>query len=90
MRFTWDRNKAKLNQKKHRVSFDEAVTTFSDPLAFMIADTKHGDKRFVIIGLSALERVLYTVHAEIDEETTRIISARRATSHERRRYEEGI
>lgn len=88
MRFTWDPDKAKSNKKKHGVSFNEAVTTFADPLALVIEDTKHGDARYVIIGLSALERILFTVHADIDEETTCIISARCATSHERRRYEE--
>jgi uncharacterized DUF497 family protein len=75
---------------KRGVSFEEAVTTFADPLALVIEDTVHGKARFILIGLSALERILFTVHAEIDPETVRIISARRATSRERRRYEEGV
>jgi len=56
----------------------------------VVEDTAYGETRFVLIGLSLLERVLFTVHAEIGEDTIRIISARRAASQERRRYEEGV
>ncbi len=90
MRFTWDPVKARSNERKHGVSFEEAVTTFADPLALVIKDTVHEEARFILIGLSAPERILFTVHAENDAETVRIISARRATSRERRRYEEGV
>jgi uncharacterized DUF497 family protein len=60
---------------------------FADPLALAVDDALYPE-RTVLIGLSASERVLFTVFTEIDQGTIRIISARRATSHERRRYEE--
>ena len=88
MQFTWDANKAASNLKKHGVSFDEVVTVFVDPLALYVEDVLHGE-RTILIGQSKKQRVLFTVFAELNEDTIRIISARRATSHERRRYEEG-
>ncbi|OFX20425.1 MAG: hypothetical protein A2V77_02775 [Anaeromyxobacter sp. RBG_16_69_14] len=86
--FTWDPKKAESNLRKHRVSFEEAMTVFEDPLALMKPDVLDPD-RIVALGMSEKERVLYCVYFEVDEKETRIISARRATSHERRNYEEG-
>lgn len=88
MTFEWDAQKAKSNLRKHGVKFAEAVTVFSDPLALVIADTVH-EERTVLIGLSAQGRLLLTVYAEVSMDVVRIISARRVTSHERKRYEEG-
>jgi hypothetical protein len=88
VRFTWDPDKATSNLKKHAVSFPEAATVFADPLALVMEDLLH-DERVILVGLSKARRVLFTVFAEVSEDTIRIISARRATSHERRRYEEG-
>jgi uncharacterized DUF497 family protein len=88
VRFTWDARKAASNVRKHGVSFDEAVTVFADPLAAMLEDAVDPD-RSILIGRSAMGRTLLTVFVEISQDTIRIISARRATSHERRRYEEG-
>ena len=61
---------------------------FADPLALAVEDAVH-PARTVLIGMSKRMRVLLTVYVEIDEDTIRMISARRATSHERRHYEEG-
>lgn len=61
---------------------------FADTLALAVEDAVD-PRRTLLIGMSERERVLLTVYAEIDEDTIRIISARRATSHERRSYEEG-
>lgn len=88
MRFTWHDEKAKSNAKKHGVSFDEAATVFADPLAVVIEDEVH-EERTIIIGLSTQQRVLFTVFVEFSEDHVRIISARRATPHERKKYEEG-
>jgi len=66
--------------------FGEAVTVFADPLAVIAADSVHED-RALIIGESGLERLIVTLFAEIHEDTIRIISARRATKQERKRYE---
>ena len=88
MRFAWHDEKAKSNAKKHGVSFDEASTVFADPLAVVIADAVN-EERTIIIGLSTRHRVLFTVFVEISDDEVRIISARRATPHERKKYEEG-
>ncbi len=74
--------------RKHGVSFEEATTVFADPLALAIEDAIDPG-RTVLVGMSERQRVLLTVYTDIDEDEVRIISARRATSHERRHYEEG-
>ena len=86
MRVTWDARKAASNLKKHGVSFPEAATAFEDKLGAYYPDALHDD-RFVLIGYSRKHRLLYAVHAEVKQEVIRIISARRATSHEKAHYE---
>ena len=80
--------KAKANLRKHKVSFQEAVTVFADPLALVIEDGSDAE-RSILIGQSEKLRILLTVFVEPEEGSVRIISARRATSHERKSYEEG-
>lgn len=87
VRFIWDPRKAAANVRKHGVSFEEAATVFADPLALAVEDAVDPG-RTLLIGMSERERVLLTVYTDIDEDTIRIISARRATSHERKNYEE--
>ncbi len=87
MDFSWDDRKAASNLRKHGVSFGEAATVFADPLALAIDDALDPG-RTLLLGMSNRHRLLLVVHAELDESTIRIISARRATAHERRRYEE--
>jgi uncharacterized protein len=84
----WDEDKAALNARKHGVSFEEAVTVFGDPLALIVEDSGHSENAR-IIGESSAMRVLLVVFVEQAGDVQRIISARRATRHERRRYEEG-
>lgn len=88
MRFEWDGDKANANVKKHRVSFDEAVTVFYDPVAATFGDPDHSadENRLVTVGYSARGRLLVVCHAERGA-VTRLISARRATTRERRRNE---
>jgi uncharacterized DUF497 family protein len=88
MRFEWDGDKAEANVKKHRVSFDEAVTVFYDPLAATFEDPDHSDdeSRLVTVGYSARDRLLVVCHVERGA-ATRLISARRATARERKRHE---
>ena len=88
MRFEWDGNKAAENLKKHRVSFDEGVTVFYDPLTATFDDPDHTDEenRLVIVGHSARGRLLVVCHVERGA-ATRLISARRATTRERKRHE---
>jgi uncharacterized DUF497 family protein len=85
--FEWDPAKAAINQRKHGVSFEKAVTCFADELARYYPDAARDD-RFVLIGRSHRGRLIYTVHAELDGDRVRIVSARRATRPERKRYEE--
>jgi len=68
------------------VSFDEASSAFDDALGAYYADAVHDD-RFILIGYSRRQRRLYVVHAEVRQNLIRIISARRATSHEKAHYE---
>lgn len=88
MQFEWDTEKAKQNLKKHGVSFEEAVTVFYDPLSAAFDDPDHSadEYRYVTIGLSSRDRLIVVAHAERGE-GLRIISARPATAHERKRHE---
>jgi len=88
VRYVWDPKKARSNERKHGVSFEEAVTSFADPLA-IIADDLVRAERAILIGLSWEARMLVTVFIEKTEDEVRLISARLATRPERRRYEEG-
>ena len=87
--FEWDPGKEKANLKKHSVSFAEAVTAFGDPLAMNMLDPDHseGETRFIVLGMSDRYRLLVVSYADRPPRT-RIISARLATRHERRQYEE--
>ncbi|OGK05768.1 MAG: hypothetical protein A2W80_12805 [Candidatus Riflebacteria bacterium GWC2_50_8] len=87
--FEGDSNKAKKNIKIHDVSFDEAGTAFKDVLSLTIYDPLHSDEedRLILIGNSCKNRLLVIVHTERGDKI-RIISARKATRNERKRYEE--
>jgi uncharacterized DUF497 family protein len=89
MEFEWDAEKARENRRKHRVTFDDAVTAFQDWLSITIPDPDHseGEERFVLIGQSSRERILVVWHS-FREKNIRIIGARRADAGERKRYEE--
>lgn len=86
MHFEWDSEKAAKNRSKHKVTFDEALTVFYDPLSATFTDPTPGEERLITIGLSSRQRLLIVVHTEQDERI-RIISARLATSHERKKHE---
>ncbi len=90
MQFVWNSDKANANLRKHRVSFNEASTVFSDRLSVTFPDPQHsyGEERYVIIGLSSAGRVLIVAHTDRADQV-RIISAREATRNERRFYENG-
>jgi uncharacterized protein len=87
VRFVWDSRKAARNLKKHGVSFEEAATAFEDPHGAYYPDTIH-EERFILIGYLRRQRLLYVVHAEVAVDHIRIISARKATRHEKRHYED--
>jgi len=87
VRFEWDPAKAARNARKHAVSFEEARECFGDPLALVIDEPRHPD-RLILIGESRSARLIFTVYAERSAGVIRIISARKATRRERRRYEQ--
>jgi len=79
--FVWDGTKAESNLKKHKISFEEAQTVFSDPNARMIFDPGHsGDEdRLILLGISSGLRLLVVCHCYIEDDMViRIISARKA------------
>ncbi|QEE09238.1 BrnT family toxin [Bartonella kosoyi] len=95
IRFEWDEAKAKINLRKHRVSFEIAARVFADPFAMVKQDRiENGEYRWQTLGLVdgfLLLLVAHTVHDDKDGiEVIRIISARRANLKERKRYEEEI
>ncbi len=91
VQFEWDSGKAASNAAKHGVTFEEASTVFSDPLAAILADEENSlvEVREIIIGNSSFDRLLLVSFTERDENVVRIISARKATRRERKDYEEG-
>jgi uncharacterized DUF497 family protein len=88
--FEWDAEKAASNLRKHRVSFDEAVTVFGDPLAVTFSDTDHAENedRSRTYGFSRKGRLLVVVHTERPN-NVRIVSARKATRYEQSIYTQG-
>lgn len=90
MRFEWDPKKAAANLQKHRVSFEEAATVFSDPLArtYEDPDAPQDEARELTFGVSSGGRTVVVAHCE-RRGRVRIISAREMTRREKRDYEEG-
>ena len=87
MNYEWDPNKAKSNYKKHGVRFADAVGVFEDENAITIQDEHEHEDRYITIGRDFLSRILVVVYTFRDI-VFRIISARKATTHERKIYEE--
>ena len=89
MKIIWDETKNLGNIRKHKISFEEAQTVFYDPEAKLIADPDHSDEedRFIILGLSKMLHLLVVCHCyKENDETIRIISARKATKAESKSY----
>ena len=89
IRFDWDKKKNRANHKKHGISSEEAQTVFIDENALMIHDPDHsGDEdRFILLGLSASIRLMVVCHYYRENgDVIRIISARKATRTEQKRY----
>jgi uncharacterized DUF497 family protein len=88
--YEWDPKKADENLKKHKVSFNEATSVFTDPFALTFDDPDHSldERRYVTIGTSSQQRILFLAHADRGEDRVRIISARPATATEAHAYQE--
>ena len=91
MEFEWNTDKAEINLRKHRVSFEDAARVFLDPDRIETFDgrNEYGEDRWKTLGLvePAVLAVVYTVRSKGDE-VIRLISARKADSHERAQYRE--
>ena len=94
MPFEWDDNKSRANRRKHGVSFETASLVFQDPNHLSVQDRfEGGEERWQTIRLVGSVTILIVAHTASDrdgKEIIRIISARKATPRERRRYNEGI
>jgi uncharacterized DUF497 family protein len=79
MEFEWDKEKAPANVKKHKVTFDEASTVFSNPLARIFDDPEHSaeEHREIIAGYSILSRLLLVCFTEREGDVIRIIQRTR-------------
>jgi hypothetical protein len=87
MPYQWDPDKAETNRRKHGIEFADAVVVLEDESAITIEDDDVDEDRYITIGLDAFGRVLIVVYTWRGEDI-RIISARAATRHERRQYED--
>ena len=89
LRFEWDADKNRQNQRKHGVSFEEAETVFTDERALLLSDPDHSvdEARFILLGLSTTLRVLLVFHCyRAEGDVIRVISARKALRSEREQY----
>lgn len=88
MRIIWDEQKAASNTRKHKgVSFQEAASCLLDPMALVTEDPDaEGEQRFILIGMSNDSRMLTVCYSLPDDDTVRIISARRSTKREEDSY----
>jgi uncharacterized DUF497 family protein len=89
MKIIWSESKNQENIKKHKISFQEAKTVFYDPNGKIIHDPDHSgeEDRFIILGLSKLLNLLVVCHCyKENDETIRIITARKATKKETKGY----
>ncbi len=88
--FEWDYLKNVKNKKKHNIIFEEALTVFYDECAILFEDPDHSDEeeRFLLLGYSSVNNICIVSHCYRNEDTIRIISARKATKKEREFYDE--
>ncbi len=90
MRFEWDEAKYELNIRKHGIDFEDVKDMFSHPMLTLLDDREdYGEERWV--GIGWLQQLLgVVVYVERHEDAIRIISARKATKNEVRRYEQSV
>lgn len=86
--FVWDAGKASVNVAKHGIRFETACQVFFDPFLAYQDATSGSEQRAAVIGLTEDWNLLFVVHILRDRDTIRIISARPATSQERKTYED--
>ena len=87
--FAWDETKARENLRKHHVAFEEARSVVQDENALRFFDPEHSTRedRFLMLGMSAKQRVLIVCHCFRESDSViRIISARKADKREAKNY----
>src|SRR5262245_27662154 len=90
LHFCWDDGKAASNLQKHGVSFEAASHIFDDPRRLEREDVfAQGEHRTIVVGQVGGE-LLTVVYASLEEDLYRVISARFATAHERKAYEQSL
>ena len=90
MRFEWDEAKNEINIRKHGIDFADVEDMFNHPMLTVIDNREdYGEERWISLGWIQ-QLIGVVVYVERHEDTIRIISARKATKHEVRRYEQSI
>lgn len=87
--FEWHDSKAESNVQKHNVTLEDAIEAYMDPLGLDVPDLLH-PKHTLSIGRSSAGILVVVTCAIVESERTRIISARKATPIERRKYMRGL
>ena len=89
LEFEWDANKDAANRSKHGLGFDEAAAIFQGDVLTGEDDSAYGERRDTSLGLLGEPPgptvVIWVLHTERNDRT-RIISARKATAHERKQF----
>ncbi|MEZ4863751.1 MAG: BrnT family toxin [Caldilineaceae bacterium] len=91
MRFEWDQHKNTENIHKRNLDFGDAHHVFQRPMLRMLDDRKdYGEDHWIGIGMLDSIRIVVVVFTELDENTIRIISMRKALAHEQKRYQQAF
>ena len=90
MKLEWNLQKAADNLRKHSVDFADAVIALEDDNALTIEDKDHNEQRFKTLGMGPKLNILYVVHTECENNSIRIISARKAERNEIKQYYQGV
>lgn len=85
--FVWSQTKAQENLRKHGVAFEQAAEAFFDPFLRVVDASSDDEAHDAIIGMDERWNLLFVVHIAFEDESVRLISARKATRNERRMYE---
>lgn len=89
IRFRWSADKARRNAEKHGIGFEQAAQIFFDPFVRYEDASDKSEERDAAVGADFDFRFLFVVHVFFEDDTIRIISARKAEPPERKRYEDG-
>ncbi len=85
--FVWSQTKAQENLRKHRVAFEQAAEVFFDPFLRVMDASSETQAQDAIVGMDSRWNLLFVVHIAFEDESVRLISARKATHSERYLYE---